>query len=206
MLPKIPGTVNNPAGGRTYPLEGAAMSLPQHYPYTDPLEILICGGSTPFAGSAIDNCVSIAPEAANPTWKLERMPSKRVMSCMVALPDGTFMIMNGAMQGSYFKCSSLKMRLILLSLGTAGFGLAEFPNLSAVLYDPTQPLGSRMSILGSTTIARMYHSEATLLPDGRILVSGSDPQTLYPDGTEKFPEGRILSIVCMMIVLLMYPL
>ena len=61
--------------------------------------------------------------------------------------------------------------------GVAGFNLASDPNLSALLYDPSQPLGSRISILNSTTIARMYHSEATLLPDGRVLLSGSDPQT-----------------------------
>jgi hypothetical protein len=81
------------------------------------------------------------------------------MPCFVALPDGTFMIVNGA------------------HAGVAGFGLASDPNLSALLYDPSQPVGSRISILGSTTIARMYHSEATLLPDGRVLISGSDPQT-----------------------------
>jgi hypothetical protein len=78
---------------------------------------------------------------------------------MVPLPDGTIMIMNGAQQG------------------VAGFELASDPNLSALLYDPSQPLGSRFSILNSTTIARMYHSEATLLPDGRVLLSGSDPET-----------------------------
>ena len=78
---------------------------------------------------------------------------------MVALPDGTFLMVNGAEQG------------------VAGFGLASDPNLSALLYDPSQPVGSRISILGNTTIARMYHSEATLLPDGRVLISGSDPQT-----------------------------
>jgi len=61
--------------------------------------------------------------------------------------------------------------------GLAGFGGASDPNFNALLYDPTQPVGSRFSILGTTTIARMYHSEATLLPDGRVLVSGSDPQT-----------------------------
>ena len=78
---------------------------------------------------------------------------------MVALPDGTFMILNGAQKG------------------VAGFWLASDPNLSALLYDPSQPIGSRISILNTTTIARMYHSEATLLPDGRVLVSGSDPET-----------------------------
>ena len=77
---------------------------------------------------------------------------------MVLLPDGTYMLMNGAMQG------------------VAGFGLATEPNMQALLYDPTQPLNSRFSILNSTIVARMYHSEAILLPDGSVLVSGSDPE------------------------------
>jgi hypothetical protein len=89
---------------------------------------------------------------------------------MAALPDGTFMILNGAQEG------------------VAGFGLADDPNLSALLYDPAQPVNQRISILNNTTIARLYHSEATLLPDGRVLVTGSDPETNNPDGTPKFPE------------------
>lgn len=86
------------------------------------------------------------------------------------MPDGTVMIMNGAHHGE------------------AGFGLAEDPNLTAVLYNPYDPVGSRFSILNSTIVARMYHSEATLLPDGRVLVSGSDPQTAWPNGTARYPE------------------
>jgi len=73
LLPNMPGSVNNFLAGRTYPLEGSAVLLPQHAPYTDPIEILICGGSTIGPGIALDNCISIAPEVANPTWTLERM-------------------------------------------------------------------------------------------------------------------------------------
>ena len=86
------------------------------------------------------------------------------MPNLVSLADGSVLILNGATQG------------------VAGFGLAEGPNFGAVLYDPTQPIGSRFSILGDTIVARMYHSEAVLLPDGRVLVSGSDPQSpIYPE-------------------------
>lgn len=83
---------------------------------------------------------------------------------MTALPDGTYLILNGAMQGF------------------AGFGLASEPNLNAVLYDPTAPINTRFTTLANTTIDRLYHSEAILLLDGRVLVSGSDPEdTRFPE-------------------------
>ena len=157
-LPNIPGAVNNFEAGRTYPLEGTAVLMPQFAPYSDPLTILICGGSTPYAGIALDNCVFTQPEAATPKWTLERMPSQRVMPCIATLPDGTYLILNGAHQGQ------------------AGFGLASSPNLNALLYDPTQPVGSRISIMANTIVARLYHSEAIVLNDGRVMVSGSDPE------------------------------
>lgn len=41
--------------------------------------------------------------------------------------------------------------------------------------------------MSNTTIARLYHSEAILMQDGRVLVSGSDPQE--GDAAKvKFPE------------------
>ena len=83
---------------------------------------------------------------------------------MTALPDGTYLILNGALQG------------------VAGFGTATGPNLNAVLYDPSKPVGNRMTIMDSSNIPRMYHSESLLLDDGRILVTGSNPQDVrYAD-------------------------
>ncbi len=158
VLPNAPGAVNDALGGRTYPLEGTAVLLPQKAPYSDPLGILICGGSTDGISNALDNCVTIEPEAANPTWTLERMPSFRVMPCIAPLPDGTYFVGNGAHHG------------------VAGFGLATDPNLNALLYDPTKPVGARFTVAANTTIARLYHSEAITLLDGRILISGSDPE------------------------------
>ncbi|KAF4634016.1 hypothetical protein G7Y89_g4110 [Cudoniella acicularis] len=164
VLPNIPGAVNDFLGGRTYPFEGTAMLLPQYAPYHDPLTVMICGGSIPGPEFALDNCVSISPEVPNANWTIERMPSKRVISSIAALPDGTYIIMNGGQQGR------------------AGFGLATEPNLNAVLYDPSKPLHNRMSSMSNTTIIRLYHSEAVLIPDGRVLVSGSDPEDL------RFPQ------------------
>ncbi|RDW58043.1 hypothetical protein BP6252_13454 [Coleophoma cylindrospora] len=157
-LPPIPGAVNEPNGGRSYQLEGTMVTLPQHAPYTDPMTVMICGGSTPGGGYAIDNCVSTQPEAENPVWTIERMPSRRVMPCISALPDGTYLILNGAEHG------------------VAGFGLAYDPNFNALLYDPTKPVNQRISVMANTTVARLYHSEAITLLDGRVMVSGSDPE------------------------------
>ncbi|KAI0196357.1 copper radical oxidase [Astrocystis sublimbata] len=160
MLPKMPGAVNNPESGRNYPLQGTMSLMPQSAPYTDPLTVLICGGTTDGANFGLDNCITMQPEAANPHWTIERMPSTRVVTCMVNLPDGRVLILNGAYNGR------------------AGFGLATNPNKGAVLYDPSKPVGARMSQLASSTIARLYHSEAVLMNDGRVLVSGSDPQDM----------------------------
>jgi hypothetical protein len=138
------------------------MLLPQYAPYSNPLGILICGGSS-IDGDAFDNCISTHPDVED-TWTLERMPSKRVIPCMTALPDGTYLMVNGAQQG------------------TAGFGLASNPNLNAILYDSNKPLHQRMSVMANSTMARMYHSEAILLLDGRVMISGSDPQDpRYPE-------------------------
>ncbi len=157
-LPNLPGSVINFLAGRTYPLEGTGVILPMYPPYQDPVTILVCGGSANGAAYAIDNCVSTKPEVANPTWTIERMPSQRVLSCICALPDGTYLILNGATEG------------------VGGFGLAQGPNLQAILYDPSLPVNQRMSLMATTIVARLYHSEALLLPDGRVLVSGSNPE------------------------------
>ena len=58
--------------GRNYPLSGAFLPLPLSAPYTAPLQVFICGGTTG-SGVALDNCVTIAPEGPKPTWTIERM-------------------------------------------------------------------------------------------------------------------------------------
>lgn len=57
------------------------------------------------------------------------------MPCMAGLPDGTYLILNGGQHG------------------VAGFGLGGSPNYNAVLYDPSKPVNSRMSIMANTTVA-----------------------------------------------------
>ncbi|KAH9166978.1 hypothetical protein EDB89DRAFT_1910294 [Lactarius sanguifluus] len=158
--PNVPGSVTNPVAGRTYPYECASVLL-QHVPYTDESTVTICGGSDS-GGNALDNCVFIHPEATNPA---------PLASWVIRVERMTCDALHGRTPGWH---------------GVAGFDGADDPNLSALLYDTSQPVGERISILNTTTNARMYHSEATLLPDGRVLVTGSDPN-LY-GAKRKFPE------------------
>jgi hypothetical protein len=161
-LPNMPGLVGK-MGGRVYPYSGAMSTLPIRFPYTEPTTVLVCGGSTPDGQQGIDNCITSQPESSNPAWTIERSPSPRVMPLLVALPDGTFLILGGAKKG------------------VGGFATSEQPNLKAELYDPRKPIGQRFSVMASTIVARLYHSEAVLLMDGRVLVSGSDPEdSRYP--------------------------
>ncbi|KAG5550327.1 hypothetical protein RHGRI_015327 [Rhododendron griersonianum] len=89
------------------------------------------------------------------------MPLVRNMGDMVMLPTGNPIIINGAQAGSQ------------------GFGLATNPCLTPVLYQPDLPLGSRFTELTPGTIPRLYHSTANLLPDGRVLLAGSNSHYYY---------------------------
>ena len=91
VLPNLPGSVISGVAGRTYPLAGASTLFPQYYPYTDPLEVLFCGGSDVLEfQKALDNCVSVKPEVPEPTWTIERMVSIKVTSSPRVPSDDSF--------------------------------------------------------------------------------------------------------------------
>ena len=48
--------------------------------------------------------------------------------------------------------------------------------------------------MANTTVARLYHSEAITLLDGRVLVSGSDPTGDYNDPANSFPEEHRVEV------------
>ncbi|KAI8556713.1 hypothetical protein RHMOL_Rhmol05G0275600 [Rhododendron molle] len=154
-------------GPRNYPSAGSSAMLALEGNYST-ATIVICGGSQydAFHGhkvtrAAQGNCGRIVATDPNPTWEMENMPLVRNMGDMVMLPTGEVIIINGAQAGSQ------------------GYGMANNPCLNPVLYQPDQPAGSRFTILNPTTIPRMYHSTANLLPDGRILIAGSNTHEVY---------------------------
>lgn len=86
------------------------------------------------------------------------MPVPRVMGDMLILPTAEVLIINGA------------------KFGTAGWGVARQPVLEPVLYNPGF---RRFQTMAATTIPRLYHSTAIVLPDGKVLVAGSNPNPGY---------------------------
>ncbi|KAF9028787.1 copper radical oxidase [Hymenopellis radicata] len=176
-LPDIPNGVRI-----TSPFSAGATLLPltPENDYTP--EVLICGGST-FPDStdtsivdsqfpASDQCsrLVLTPAGIAAGWMVETMPQARIMLELILLPDGRVVIVNGAQIG-------------LAGYGNAfnqiGESNADHPALTPVVYDPAAPSGQRFSSDGipASAIPRMYHSTATLIPDGTIMLAGSNPNT-----------------------------
>ncbi|CAA0403687.1 unnamed protein product [Arabidopsis thaliana] len=179
-FPQLPG------GARNYPGSGSSALLPiQLYvknPKVIPAEVLVCGGSKQDAyykagkkiyEPALQDCARIRINSAKPRWKTEMMPTPRIMSDTVILPNGDILLVNGAKRG----CS--------------GWGYGKDPAFAPLLYKPHAARGKRFRQLKPTTIPRMYHSSAIILPDGKVLVGGSNTNDGYKYNVEFPTELRV---------------
>jgi hypothetical protein len=162
-FPTIPGEPRN------YPSAGSSVMLPLTAAdgWTG-AQILVCGGAA--AGAFLNTaaqlpasitCGRMTVTDAAPGWAMENMPMRRNMGDMVLLPNQNVVIINGAGKGSQ------------------GWGFASAPVQTPVLYSPDYAAGTRFQTLTGSPIPRLYHSTANLLPDGRILVAGSNTHQFY---------------------------
>ncbi|KAK4396191.1 Aldehyde oxidase GLOX [Sesamum angolense] len=166
-------------GPRNYPSAGSSVMLALTGDYSS-ATVVVCGGAEYGAylqrtkdSPAHGSCGRIEATRPDPVWEMEDMPFGRIMGDMVMLPTGDVLIINGA------------------QAGTQGFELASEPCLYPVLYRPDQPLGLRFMTLNPGAVPRMYHSTANLLPDGRLLIAGSNPHYFYKFNAEFPTELRI---------------
>lgn len=177
--PLIPGEEK-----RNYPSTGSSVMLPLNLTGNGTrlpeVEIMVCGGA--YSGAfdlankqkvfieASRTCGRLRVTDPEPEWVMEVMPMPRVMLDMLLLPTGNVIILNGAANG------------------TAGWENAKNPVLYPVLYRPDLPDPlPRFQLLAPANTPRMYHSAAVLLPDGRILVGGSNPHRMYDFRAYPYP-------------------
>ncbi|KAG5643432.1 hypothetical protein DXG03_000940 [Asterophora parasitica] len=200
-LPDIPGNVV-----RVYPASGAVAMLPLTPANNWNPTILFCGGSDMpdeawgnYANPAIDtwkypasrDCQRLTPEPAGgsvPAYESDDdMLEGRTMGQFIILPDGKMLVINGGLNGTAGYATATGQTA---NYGDMPFGmsLASGPIGTPAIYDPNAPKGSRWSNagLGTSNIARLYHSSAILLPDGSVFVAGSNPNvdvnttTIFP--------------------------
>ncbi|KAI4336241.1 hypothetical protein L6164_014790 [Bauhinia variegata] len=182
-FPRIPGD-----GSRNYPSSASCVLLPLHH--TDnftKVEIMICGGAATGASGAANrgrfltglrSCGRMVITEDKPKWAMEDMPAPRLLHDMLILPTAQILIINGAKSGC------------------AGYDNARNASLQPYLYSPNKPLGKRFRVLKSTKIPRMYHSAAIVVPDGRVLVAGSNPHGRYTFHKVTYPtELRLEAFV-----------
>ncbi|KAF8159168.1 copper radical oxidase [Crassisporium funariophilum] len=182
-----------PDAVRTYPASAGTVMMPLSPANNWTATIMFCGGSNIAVDQwtspdfiissqpASTSCVTIQPDVSKSYLKTDPLPERRSMANFILLPDGKLLCLNGA------------------RTGTAGYGnvswaigtsYADDPVMTPVLYDPTKPAGSRWSSEGfqASTVPRMYHSSATLLADGSVLIGGSNPNSDYNVGPSvKYP-------------------
>lgn len=191
---------------RVYPASGAVAMLPLTPANNYTPTIIFCGGSNMSADGygdyaspqfntweipASQDCQRITPEpidGSTPAYEQDDdMLEGRTMGQFIILPDGTLLVINGGSNGTA-GFSQFTGETPTFNLMPFGESLASGPVETPAIYDPNAPAGSRWSRpnLSASTIPRLYHSSALLLPDASVLVAGSNPNldvnlsTIYP--------------------------
>jgi hypothetical protein len=160
--------------------------------------IIFCGGSNMSAEGygnysnplfdtwtipASNDCQRITPEptdGSQPAYVQDQdMLEGRTMGQFIILPDGTLLMVNGGMNGT--AGYAVNTGQTPQSAMPFTMSLASNPALRPAIYDPNKPMGQRWSNAGlqSSTIPRLYHSSALLLPDASVLIAGSNPNVDY---------------------------
>lgn len=167
---------------RNYPSSGSSVLLPIMDENRE-AEIMVCGGA-PYGAHLLarqgnfvrplSSCGRLKVTDLNPTWVMEDMPTRRVMGDMVILPTGDILMINGA------------------GLGTAGWECGRAPVRNPVIYDPSEQPDRRFTVMEASPRPRLYHSAAVLVPDGRVLVGGSNPHIYYNFTGVEYPTDLSL--------------
>jgi hypothetical protein len=149
--PWVTVAVTNYAGTRTY---GSSVLLPLTPANGYKPRVIIMGGGSPGTpATATTEIIDLS--VGSPQWQLgPSMSQPRIDMNATLLPNGK----------------------ILVTAGSTLDEDAPSASLNADLYTPDPAPGrGAFSSAGANAFARLYHSEALLLPDATVLVAGGNP-------------------------------
>jgi len=190
---------------RVYPASAATAMLPLTPANNWTPTILFCGGSTisdqdwgDYTGPFVDtwnvqasrDCQRLIAEpsdSSQPRYEQDDdLIEPRTMGQFIILPTGKLLLLNGGQKGTAGYAVGTKNTIE--SQMPFGYSLAAEPVLRPAIYDPNAPKGSRWSTQGlsASKIPRLYHTTAMLLPDGSVVVAGSNPN----------PDVNLTTIFC----------
>ncbi|KAJ3121251.1 hypothetical protein HK098_003821 [Nowakowskiella sp. JEL0407] len=173
---------------RIYPFTSTAVMLPLRAKNNYEATMMVCGGTLRDAGVTITNitstgtasphCSKITPDVPGAVWSenFVSFPGQgKVMPDVVLMADGKVLYTNGAIWGT--------------AGGDAGVHTnAHDPSFTNFIFDPETSTFARAP---DASVARLYHSGAILLPDGRIITTGNE-EANYID----FVNGKVLANQC----------
>ncbi len=154
--------------------EGTSVLLPLEPPDYK-ARVLLAGGGTPGGKQATSAAEIIDLSSEDPQWRqIESMKSARYYAYAVILPDKSVFVLGG-------RTGTAEMNMGAVATTSTGMGQNDAAGdpphdshaiLETELFDPETETWKKMPEM---TVDRMYHSNAILLPDGRVMTAGSNP-------------------------------
>jgi hypothetical protein len=153
--------------------EGATLLLPL-LPPDYKARVILIGGGTPTGQEASADVESIDLSESNPRWERAKpMQHARYYVYAVMLPNRQIFVIGGR-KGLHAHQPTAKS-----DVGAQHEGHDDIPRdphaiHAAELFNPET---NEWTSLAPMTLDRLYHSNAMLLPDGRVMVAGSNPRS-----------------------------
>ena len=146
--------------------------LPPHY-YA---RILLIGGGTFQGDNAISDIEIIDFSLPEPKYRhIGNMKHPRYYNYAVILPDQNILVLGGKIGKKGHIADHNKN---LLRRGHDHDDGGELPHIDEAVLEPElyKPDENRWYIIADMKVDRLYHSNALLLPDGRVMTAGSNPE------------------------------
>ena len=132
-------------------------------------KVILIGGGTPTGIDATNSVELIDLSDDNAKWEsISPMAHKRYYSYAVILPDQQILVLGGRKGKAIHRMETMNPMMCMDG---------EVPHDPDAIMEPElyNPKTGRWSAVATMQIDRVYHSNALLLPDARVMTAGSNP-------------------------------